>query len=357
MTDVPADHEPPEDERDAHEWAMLIMADADAVSDPRNLDRLGPHQRAFDVWIAENPSRKLDYLRVVDTVQRASQAAVQTHLRGPLLRQTRKVDGRQPRILLAASVALCLLAAAGLLWRSTDAPPSLIGKSEARTPLETQVGEVRTEHLDDGSSILLDTDTLVLIGFTAKRRTIEVKRGRARFTVARQTERPFMVHGRGVDVTAGVGQFDMTIREGTRVHAIEGEVNVTLTRAVAGAGYRPQPKALTLNPGQLLTLKAGQIPAFSIKSAKRSEQQWVSGVKSYDYVPISDVIAEANSYSKTKIVLAQPSLGTREIFADIEIRNIERVAQALSGFLNLRIERTQKDILLLTAKNSDASQL
>ncbi|MGK2909863.1 MAG: FecR family protein [Sphingobium sp.] len=350
MTDLPADHDPHEGSRDAHEWAMLIMADADDVPDPRNLDRLGPHQRAFDVWIAENPSRKLAYLRVVDTVQQASQAAAQTHLHRPLLRQTRKVDSRQPQRLLAASIALCFIAATALLWRSTDGPPSLIGQSEARTPLETRVGEVRTERLEDGSSILLDTDTLVLIGYTAERRTIELKRGRARFTVASQTARPFMVHGRGIEVTAGVGQFDMTIREGTRVHAIEGKVNVTLTRAVAGAGPRPQPKALTLHPGQLLTLKAGQIPDFSVNSARLSEQQWVSGVKSYDYVPISDVIAEANSYSETKIVLAQPTLGAREIFADIEIRNIERVAQALSGFLNLKIERTQKNILLLTAE-------
>lgn len=346
MTDLPADHDPHEGSRDAHEWAMLIMADADTVPDPRNLDRLGPHQRAFDVWIAENPSRKSAYLRVVDTVQQASQAAAQTHLHRPLLHQTRKVESRPPRLLLAASVALCLLAATALLWRSTDGPPSLIGQSEARTPLETRVGEVRTERLKDGSSILLDTDTLVLVGYTAEHRTIELKRGRARFTVARQTASPFMVHGRGINVTAGVGQFDMTIREGARVHAIAGEINVTLSRAVT----RQQPKAVTLYPGQLLTAKAGQIPDFSVNSAKRSEQQWVSGVKSYDYVPISDVIAEANSYSETKIVLAQPTLGAREIFADIEIRNIERVAQALSGFLNLKIERSQKNILLLTAE-------
>lgn len=353
MTDMPADHEPHEEARDAHEWAMLIMTDAHAVPDPRNLDRLGPHQRAFNAWVAENPSRKLDYLRVVDTVQQASKAAVQTYLRVSLPRQTRKVESSQPRLLLAASVAFCLLVATGLLWRSTDMPSSLIGQSEARTPLETRVGEVRTEHLDDGSSILLDTDTLVLVGYTAERRTIELKHGRAHFTVARQTARPFMVYGRGINVTAGVGQFDITIRKGARVHAIEGEVNVTLTHT---APRQPQ-RALTLHPGQLLTLKAGQSPGFSVNSAKPSEQQWVSGVKSYDYVPISDVIAEANSYSETKIVLAQPTLGVREIFADIEIRNIERVAQALSGFLNLKIERPQKNILLLTAKNNDTPQL
>ena len=38
MTDLPADHDPHEGSRDAHEWAMLIMADVDAVPDPRNLE-------------------------------------------------------------------------------------------------------------------------------------------------------------------------------------------------------------------------------------------------------------------------------------------------------------------------------
>ena len=76
----------------------------------------------------------------------------------------------------------------------------------------------------------------------------------------------------------------------------------------------------------------------------------MSGVKSFDTVPISDVIAEANSYSETKIELATPALGRREIFADIDIREIERVAQAISAFLDLGIDRSETNKLILTEK-------
>ena len=76
----------------------------------------------------------------------------------------------------------------------------------------------------------------------------------------------------------------------------------------------------------------------------------MTGVKSFDNVPISDVIAEANSYSETKIELATPALGGREIFADIDIRDIERVAQAVSNFLQLDIDRSHPNKLILTEK-------
>lgn len=88
----------------------------------------------------------------------------------------------------------------------------------------------------------------------------------------------------------------MTIRKGARVLPIEGEVNVILTRT----GARQQPQAVGLYPGQLLMLKAGQISDFSLNSAKRLEQQWVSGVKSYDYVPIRDVIAEPTAIARPR---------------------------------------------------------
>jgi transmembrane sensor len=73
-------------------------------------------------------------------------------------------------------------------------------------------------------------------------------------------------------------------------------------------------------------------------------------VKSFDNVPISDVIAEANSYNETKIELATPALGHREIFADIDIRDIQRVAQALASFLDVTIDRSKPNKLILTEK-------
>jgi transmembrane sensor len=138
----------------------------------------------------------------------------------------------------------------------------------------------------------------------------------------------------------------MAVRSGARISPIEGSLVIGFTR-VARAG---QPKNLELRAGQLLIVEAGQEADISVIPAPRSEQQWVGGVKSFDNVPINEVIAEANNYSETKIELATPALGNREIFADIDIRDIERVAQALSAFLDLTIDRSQPNKLILTEK-------
>lgn len=142
------------------------------------------------------------------------------------------------------------------------------------------------------------------------------------------------------------GSFDISVRNGVRISPIESILTLAVRRPVPGG----QPRSLQLRPGQLLTLEAGQATELSVISAPRSEQQWVTGVKSFDNVPINDVIAEANSYSDTKIELATAALGRREIFADIEIRDIERVARAISAFLDLGIDRSQPHRLILTEK-------
>jgi transmembrane sensor len=139
--------------------------------------------------------------------------------------------------------------------------------------------------------------------------------------------------------------FDVLYRNSLAVHLIEGGVEVKMPAPNAGA-----PKTFALKPGQIFALSHGQAPQSLVMPARRSDQQWVSGVKSFDNVPIREVIAEANSYSSSKIELSPPSLGDRQIFADIDIRDIERVAEAISGYLDLHIDRSQKSRLLLIPK-------
>ncbi|WP_311271010.1 FecR domain-containing protein [Sphingobium sp. WCS2017Hpa-17] len=331
-----------EEREEAADWASLFMSDPGEVPDPKALDRLGRYQADFSAWAKANPARIPAYLGVVndakefasdvDRVQRklATQAAFRPH------------KANRPPLLLAASMVLCLMLAGGLWWQSTDMPTSLITTSQARTPLETRIGEVRTERLADGSSVILDTNTLLLVAINATERKVELKRGRARFLVAPETGRNFEALAAGTRIIARGGSFDLTHRTGVRINPIEGEILVQIPNPPSG-----QSREQSLQPGRILAYEAGQTPAIALLLAKASEQQWINGVKSFDNVPINDVIAEANSYSETKIVLATPALGQREIFADIDIRNIERVAQALATFLNLSIDRSQPNRLRL----------
>ncbi|QNG48555.1 FecR domain-containing protein [Sphingobium yanoikuyae] len=344
MTDIGAARAA-RDNQEAMEWAMLILADHHAVPDPTALDRLGEHQAAFSAWVAADPSREARYLVAVREMLEAGGAAAELRMRSRRLHAPKNKRSFRPFVPLAASLAL-MLVAGGIWWRSQDDAPRLIAQSEARTPIETRVGEKRTERLSDGTSVLLDTDTLLLVKITATNRNVEIKRGRARFSVAPDAQRPFVVHAAGTTVTSQGGSFDMTLRDGVRVNPIDTPVMIAFTRPIPA----DQATSLQLRPGQLLKLTTRLATEISVIPAPRSEQQWVTGVKSFDNVPINEVIAEANSYSETKIELATPALGNREIFADIDIRDIERVAQALASFLDATIDRSRPNKLILTEK-------
>jgi transmembrane sensor len=74
----------------------------------------------------------------------------------------------------------------------------------APAQLSTQIGEIRSFSLADGSSVTLDSDSLVLVTITPVRRDLQLVRGRARFTVAHDL-RPFVVAVVGGTVTARGG--------------------------------------------------------------------------------------------------------------------------------------------------------
>lgn len=321
-----------QDRRAAQKWVL------------RMLDEPERHAQSLADWISEKPARRQLYLDLMNDVQAAGHAGGVLDLPPPRLPVQKPLGIKSVPILAAASI-LGLLIAASILFQTirTQSPQMAGGVTPA--PFVTKVGEVRTVKLADGSQVVLDTDTAISVAMTPDRRDIVLKRGRARFIVAHDAERPFSVKAGGMEVRATGTVFDVLLRNNVAVHLIEGGVEVEL------ASQQTQPaRKILLWPGQILAFSHGHEPQTPVIPARRSDEQWVNGVKSFDNVPIREVIAEANSYSDTRIELMPASLGDREIFADIHIRDIERVAEAISGFLDLDIDRTEKGRLILSPR-------
>jgi transmembrane sensor len=300
------------------------------------------HRRAFNDWAAGAPGRLEYYEHLLGNVQKAGRAA--RHIRATDLPRRRRARWRPLWPAMAAVTGLAVLGL--LLWqtrlfeRHGENPVDVAGN------LVTQVGEVRRETLSDGSKIILDTNSEVVADVSAEQRRVELKHGRARFIVAHDMARPFVVSAAGNQVIATGTIFDVTLRGGFSVHPIEGNVQVRLASYVKPGSS----SVVRLHPGQLLALVDGQSRPPSVMPARLSDAQWVDGVKSFDDVPIKDVIAEVNSYSATQIVLADPSWGDRVIFGDINIQDVEAAAQAIAVYLKLGIDRSQSGKLVLTTK-------
>ena len=84
--------------------------------------------------------------------------------------------------------------------------------------LTTGAGEQRNMALADGSILHLDANSEARIKFTAQERRVILARGEGRFTVAKETERPFLVSTPQATVSVLGGVFGMhTVRKETTV--------------------------------------------------------------------------------------------------------------------------------------------
>lgn len=177
----------------------------------------------------------------------------------------------------------------------------------------TAVGEQRSILLDDGSRMLLNTDTQLRVDFDAKRRTVEVRGGEALFEVAKDPGRPFVVRVAGSEVIAVGTAFSVRFvdrhqqDDALMVTLIEGQVNV---RPTAGGGDVLAPKeAITLKPGDRLTLDHQPNSPSAVSKVDRPNIErvmaWQRNEIAFQATPLAAAVNEMNRYSRTQITLSK----------------------------------------------------
>lgn len=78
-----------------------------------------------------------------------------------------------------------------------------------RNTYGTGIGEQRSITLSDGSIIELNAHSKVRVAFHDRERDLELLEGQALFRVAKNRNRPFVVHAGGTSVRAVGTQFDV----------------------------------------------------------------------------------------------------------------------------------------------------
>lgn len=291
--------------------------------------------------------------RAADPAHRDAYAAAERHwetttgLAGTEMGRNRRLPERRPPFWLMpaarpafalAAVVLVLLAGFWML-RAPGGKPSapLVAAAE---PQVTRVGEIRTLKLADGTTVTLDTDSAIDVRMTGDRRLVRLTRGRARFDVAHDASRPFLVEAAGRTVTARGTLFDVGFEpEGVRVTLFRGAVDV---RGLAPAGGVA---AVTrLAPGECFTDVARRP---RVAKASIGAQQWVSGMLDFDAVPLGEVLQQTNRYSVQKVRLGDPALASLRVTGVFRPVPADQLAASLAAAFSLRIERSAQGDLLL----------
>lgn len=316
--------------QEAGEWfARMRAPDAD------------DHRAAFEDWIGR-PGHRAAYDRISLRWQQAGLLAHTDVAREREGLPQRHAGGRTS---LYYALAACLAGAilVGLLawqWPIVPASNAPSGAQLASSEITSPVG-LRRAQLSDGSILTLDTETSVRVHFSGTERRITLVRGRARFEVAHDASRPFIVSAGEGEVVAHGTVFDVSLTTGRlRVSLVRGSVEVR--RAQPAAPGKPQ-TVIRLVPGQSIAL-VGVAP--TPQAAPAAETAWASGMIAFDGAPLSEVLATANRYSARKVSIDDHALGALRVTGTFRADRPEELAAALAAAFGLRAERRADGFVL-----------
>lgn len=248
----------------------------------------------------------------------------------------RQRASRLPRLAAAAAVAVAAVSLA-LGWRM-HAP--------AVQPVvyNTGVGALETASLADGSRAVLSSDSRILVELSRRERRIELQRGEAFFTAAKDPSRPFVVAAAGHQAVA-VGTRFAVRRDpgGMRVVVTEGLVRL---ESIPGADGRRQPTTL-LPAGSIALASAGGVVVQSgtVEQARQA-LSWRDGFLAFQDTTLAAAAAEFNRYNVRKILIADPSVGALRIGGSFRWSNAEGFVRLLEQGFPVRADYRDDAIVL-----------
>ena len=292
-------------------------------------------EQEFGRWRRASPRHAQAYDRLEALWELAATATPASSPSGGRSKAPRFATGRQ--LALAASLfALAVLGAAVLL--GARATPSTRGP----VLLASAIGEIVPFTLADGSKIVLDTRSKVLVDCDGEARRFALIAGRARFIVAREA-RPFAVKVAGRELVATASTFDVSLidRE-PQVRLLDGSLDVR------GIGWTRGMPVLRLRAGDDVRL-ARSGPTEN-NGAARTGDAWPRRMLQFRATPLADAVRLVNRYSHRQVRLAQPSLGNRRISGAYHAGDAEAFAQSVAVAFGLALRRGADGAIVLSER-------
>jgi len=275
---------------------------------------VGAEREAFDAWLADRPGNAALFDEAValwSGVEDQAGSPEMVVLRGQALESARRANAR--RWAHGALLSRRTMAMAASLLVAVMAGVWFIGLP---TTYRTGVGEREVVALPDGSKLSLDADSAVTLRYTHARRQLTLKKGRARFSVAKNPLRPFTVAAAGKTVVAVGTEFSVERLGGqVRVILYEGKVSVLTQESLLATptpipvGQARKSADLVLKPGGELIM-ADAAPVAQLASADLSRSlSWEGGQLIFRNEPLASAVERVNRYAERKITLADPAAG------------------------------------------------
>ena len=213
---------------------------------------------------------------------------------------------------------------------------------EPVTIYRTTQGERRVVMLADGSRLSLDADTQVKVQLGDDRRDLWLERGRAKFDVARNPLRPFVVTAGERRIVATGTAFSVEL-VGPKLSVLLYEGRVLVLDASSG----DRRHNVALNAGTMLTASAGsRTSAVTRPIVDAQSLAWEGGQINFTREPLADALVRVNRYAVRPIKIDDATVDTIPISGVFNAGDTEAFLEAVTMVNNLKIVRKPDHVLL-----------
>ena len=217
----------------------------------------------------------------------------------------------------AFATILAAVIAVGFAWY-------LVGRDSDQPIIATNSAQGESQ-LADGTRVTLMDGARIETRFSDGERRVILYDGRARFEVAHDASRPFLVEA-GDSVTRALGTiFEVDLRADVpRIALVEGSVEV---RRLEGG------KALRLRPGERAEVRStGPQTIKSEEANAPAKSLWA------DNLPLGAILDRAGRENGVKISLADPALASLQVTGRFDMTDARKLALKLGAALDLKVE-------------------
>ena len=307
-------------------------------------------RRAFRTWIEADPAHARAYAEVeyvhrnlADVALAAGVGAAEpSHPPSPTRIGVQIVDWlRRPGVpagLAATAAAVALAIMVMIEWRP---------ETPRITTYQTRTAELRVIPLEDGSTVTLGARSGLTTTFAQDRRAVALQSGVAFFDIAGDPDRPFLVAAGGTVVRVVGTQFDVKRSGGdVRVSVLEGMVDVSKAHPDAPEGAFPDAAARALTAGQTVLISPGAPVPEPSPVGPTGPGDWRTGRLVYKDARLAEIIADANRYHHTPIVLTDPELADIRLTTAFHGDQVDGMLSVLAASQPIQVQQIGGKVLL-----------
>lgn len=251
---------------------------------------------------------------------------------------------------LSRIAAVCLLII-GALYLLYDYGGTGEGKQNDASGLQEVVanrGERMNLTLSDGTSVVLNSSSAIRYPshFNGENRVIELE-GEAFFSVARDVNKPFLVHTNGAVIRVSGTKFNVSAYaylDGVEVVVEDGEVAVKSDSL--SAQQNRASSEVTLGEGEYTVVKEGAVPTSPVTVALDHYLGWINGDLVFKATPLDVVIKKLELYYNRDFEVSDPRLYNRKLTVTFKKESLSKVLDVLSVAMDIAYEQSDSLIYL-----------